>query len=205
MPLCFISRVLTPVSCVLASTCWSYQALNKAYQIAKLYSRKVEIKAFFTEIFGIKMLTFLFSYFVITVISSNVLTAEKSSKRDPNNILRAENIWNQSNELELDLIRSLPKHRLWPPTAPSQTKLDITWSLTARATVDGCFCAALNESLPGSCDESQIASGCKNKISESYAWGMTRTRDSLYWVRLSHFDIKLHHLALNSCYFNTVP
>ena len=130
-------------------------------------------------------LIFLCSHNYVSATPDSISSQGLLSESIP--ALTQDNYLSQIEKLEalLSPALSVPAHRLWPPKAPEQAKLNISWTLTDRAVVDGCFCASTNQSLPGPCDDNQLANGCKNKISEAYAWGMTRTRDSVYWVSTS--------------------
>jgi hypothetical protein len=120
----------------------------------------------------------MFSLIFLGVLTQNVICEFSNVINDP------KNAWKTLEKLES--IYARVTNVTWPLPAPRKSKRNIEWELDARAAIDGCFCQSTNQSLPGACTADELNEGCKNKISESYAWGVTRTRSSIYWV--------IHHL-----------
>lgn len=68
----------------------------------------------------------------------------------------------------------------WFANIPEKHLPDIPHTLEGKATVDSCFCDYTHVSFEP-CTVQQINEGCENRTSESYAWGMTRTADYVFW------------------------
>lgn len=57
---------------------------------------------------------------------------------------------------------------------------EIPHTLQGKALTDSCFCDYEQVDWEP-CTAEQTAAGCDNRTSESYAWGMTRTADFVFW------------------------
>ena len=69
--------------------------------------------------------------------------------------------------------------RPWFADVPAKSA-EIPHSLQGKALTDSCFCDYEHVSWEP-CTAAQTSAGCDNRTSESYAWGMTRTADFVFW------------------------
>jgi hypothetical protein len=63
---------------------------------------------------------------------------------------------------------------------PGKADSSYTHVLEGKAVVDSCFCDYTHVYWE-ECSAAQSVAGCENRTSESYAWGMTRTADFVFW------------------------
>mmetsp|Transcript_5681 Transcript_5681/g.9342 ORF Transcript_5681/g.9342 Transcript_5681/m.9342 type:complete len:712 (+) Transcript_5681:77-2212(+) len=85
-----------------------------------------------------------------------------------------------STKLDRDKVDLDMKYGAWFQLPEKFAAAKIVDTLEANAEVDSCFCD-YDHVYWSPCNQDQIDNDCKNRISESYAWGMTRTADSVFW------------------------